>query len=128
MKFNFDWNYISAGAPYVTISELSIGFNANSIKLLNNAKEVALGFDEEKKAIGIKNSDDIENAKTYIFYDRMKNGWVRIGCKDFIRYLSAVTGVSFTPAKKYIARYDKEDKLLYILINDEEVIDEEKNE
>ena len=40
MKFNFDWNYVAAGAPYITISGLALGFNAPSIALLGNPEEV----------------------------------------------------------------------------------------
>lgn len=87
MNFNFDWNYVQAGAPYVTISELSIGVNALAISALGNPEEVVVGFDEEQCTIGIKDATDMENVKSYKFYSRMKNGWIRIGCKDLIFFL-----------------------------------------
>lgn len=39
MKFNFDWNCVAAGAPYITISELALGFNLPSISLLGIPKK-----------------------------------------------------------------------------------------
>ena len=123
MNFNFDWNYVSSGAPYVTVSNLGLAFNMPSVTMLGNPEEVVVGFDEEQLAIGVKNSHGMENVKPYKFYSRIKNGWVRIGCKDFVKYLSTISGVDFNPAKKYIARFDMEQQILYIKINEEEVND-----
>lgn len=48
----------------------------------------------------------------------MKNGWVRIGCKEFIKYLSSLTGLEFSPAIRYIAKYDEQEEILYISVLD----------
>lgn len=132
MKFNFDWNYVAAGAPYITISELALGFNTPSVSLLGNPEEVVVGFDEQTLTIGVKKYDGNENVKAYKFYSRMKNGWVRIGCKDFIKYLSTLTGLQFSPAIRYVAKYDTEEQILYISVRDalqsqrDEEVDEDK--
>lgn len=118
MKFNFDWNYVAAGAPYITISELALGFNTPSISLLGNPEEVMIGFDDQAMTIGIKKYDGNENVKSYKFYSRMKNGWVRIGCKEFIKYLSSLTGLEFSPAIRYVAKYDEQEEILYISVMD----------
>ena len=118
MKFNFDWNYVAAGAPYITISELALGFNAPSISLLGNPEEVIIGFDDQTMTIGVKKYDGNENVKSYKFYSRMKNGWVRIGCNEFIKYLSSLTGLEFSPAIRYIAKYDEQEEILYISVLD----------
>ena len=121
MNFNFDWNCVSAGAPYVTISELGLAFNGPAISMLKNPEDVVVGFDEANMTIGVKDSDNMENVKSYKFYSRVNNGWVRIGCKDFVKYLSAISGIKFSPAKKYIAKMDQKEQILYITINNEEV-------
>lgn len=132
MKFNFDWNYVAAGAPYITISGLALGFNATSIELLGNPEEVIIGFDDQTMTIGVKKYDGNENVKSYKFYSRMKNGWVRIGCKEFIKYLSSLTGLEFSPAIRYIAKYDEQEEILYISVLDalqsqkDEEVDEDK--
>ena len=132
MKFNFDWNYVAAGAPYITISELALGFNAPSISLLGNPEEVIIGFDDQTMTIGVKKYDGNENVKSYKFYSRMKNGWVRIRCKEFIKYLSSLTGLEFSPAIRYIAKYDEQEEILYISVLDAlqspkyEEVDEDK--
>ena len=118
MKFNFDWNYVSAGAPYITISELALGFNTPSISLLGNPEKVVVGFDEKTLTIGVKKYDGNENVKSYKFYSRIKNGWVRIGCKEFIKYLSKLTNLQFSPAIRYVAKYDSEEQILYISVLD----------
>ncbi len=126
MDFNFDWNYISAGAPYVTVSELGLAFNTPAISLLGNPEEVVLGFDENKMTIGVIDAKNLRAGKPYKFYSRIRSGWVRIGCKDFIKYLSVISGIDFTKAKKFIARYDKEEKILYISIGEREVEEDDK--
>ena len=132
MKFNFDWNYVAAGAPYITISGLALGFNAPAIALLGNPEEVIIGFDDQTMTIGVKKYDGNENVKSYKFYSRMKNGWVRIGCKEFIKYLSSLTGLEFSPAIRYIAKYDEQEEILYISVLDalqsqkDEEVDEDK--
>lgn len=118
MKFNFNWNYVAAGAPYITISELALGFNAPSISLLGNPEEIIIGFDDQTMTIGVKKYDGNENVKSYKFYSRMKNGWIRIGCKEFIKYLSSLTGLKFSPAIRYIAKYDEQEEILYISVMD----------
>lgn len=128
MNFNFDWNYVSAGAPYVTVSELGLAFNGPAINMLKNPEDVVVGFDEAKLTIGIKSAENMENVKSYKFYSRINNGWVRIGCKDFVRYLSAISGIKFSPAKKFIAKMDQEQQILYITINSEEVEEDHKTE
>ena len=128
MNFNFDWNCVSAGAPYVTISELGLAFNGPAISMLKNPEDVVVGFDEANMTIGVKDSDNMENVKSYKFYSRVNNGWVRIGCKDFVKYLSAISGIKFSPAKKYIAKMDQKEQILYITINNEEVDIDSKTE
>lgn len=114
MDFNFDWNCVSAGAPYITISETGLGFNAPASAMLGNPERVAVGFDERNMIIGVKVYDESMDAKGYPFYSRMKNGWVRIGCRDFIKYLSSLSGEKFSPSVRYIAQFEREEQLLYI--------------
>ena len=122
MNFNFDWNYVANGAPYITIRSLALGFNPPSVSLLENPEEVVIGFDSRQMLIGIKKYDGNESSKKYKFYSRMKNGWIRIGCKDFIKHLSSLTGLSFVPARRYIAKFDPEEKILYISVLDTDKI------
>lgn len=119
MEFNFDWNYVSAGAPYITISSLSLSFNSAASALLGNPEKVVIGFDQDAMTIGIKRYDDTDTAKPFEFFGRMKNRWVRVGCKDFIKQLSSLTGISFSPAKRYVANYDHATGIMYISVTEE---------
>lgn len=100
--------------------------------MLGNPEEVIIGFDDQTMTIGVKKYDGNENVKSYKFYSRMKNGWVRIGCKEFIKYLSSLTGLEFSPAIRYIAKYDEQEEILYISVLDalqsqkDEEVDEDK--
>lgn len=128
MPFDFNWNAVSGGAPYVTISTISIAFNSVSIDKLDNPEKVIVGFDEKQCAIGVKAYAGEPNIKPYDFAKRVKNGWVRIGCRDFIKYLSALTSIEFYPAKKYVARYDAKERVLFILVNENPESNGENNE
>lgn len=117
--FSFDWNSVSGGAPYITLSSFGIAFNSVAISKLGNPEKVMVGFDENNMAIGIKPFAGEGNVKVYDFSSRVKNGWIRIGCKDFIRYLQKISGVDFATAKKYVASVDLDTEIMYIKVNEE---------
>ena len=128
MAFHFDWSCVAAGAPYITISETGIGVNTAGISLLEEPEEVIVGFDERSMAIGIKEYCGEKNAKPFKFRSRIKNGWVRIGCRDFVRYLSSLTGIDFSPAIRYVAHYDSAEKVLYITVVEKAIKSVEEKE
>ncbi len=118
MNFNFDWDYVSAGAPYITVSTFGLAFNTPSINLLGNPENIVVGFDKDSMAIGIREASPSESNRAYGFKNRVKNGWVRIGCKDFVKHLTTISGISFSPAKKYVAKFDEDEGILYITVLD----------
>ena len=129
MNYNFDWDIVSEGAPYITISKLGIAFNMASIKKLGSPDFVMLGFDAEQMVIGVKATVEMHEGdkNVYPFKERIKNNWVRIGCKDFVKYLERLSGLSFAKAVRYIADYDAENLLLIIRVTeegDDEIADE----
>lgn len=119
-EFNFNYEFVSSGAPIVTLSALGIAFNPLSRSLLGYPDAINIGFDEEKLVIGIKVHKSDSKIKFYDFEKREKNGWVRIGCRDFSRYLSNISGINFLEkAKQFIASYDKEKEMLIVIVNAE---------
>lgn len=128
MSFNFNWNAVSGGAPYVTLSTLSIALNSVSISKLGNPEKVVVGFDEDQYVIGVKAYSGEENIKAYDFASKVKNGWVRIGCRDFIKYLSTITGMGFYPAKRYVARFDAKENVLFVLVQETAESENEQQE
>lgn len=121
MNYNFDWNIVSEGAPYVTISKLGISFNMASIKKLGSPEFVMIGFDSEQMVIGVKATPGMNECdkNVYQFRERIKSNWVRIGCKDFVRYLEKLSGLSFSKAIRYMADFDSENLLLIIKVTEE---------
>lgn len=118
MDFKFNWSAVSGGAPYITFSTLGIAFNSVSIEKLGNPEKVIVGFDDEQCAIGVKAYTGEPDIKPYEFSGRVKSGWVRIGCRDFMKYLQTVSGIDFSPAKRYIAKYDASDGILVAVVDD----------
>ncbi len=114
MKYNFNWSVVSGGAPYVTLSTLGIAFNNVSIDKLGKPEKILIGFDETHRAIGIKAYEGESGLKPYEFASRIKNAWIRIGCKDFIKYLHSLTGIDFSKSKKYVAQFDVDEKTLTV--------------
>jgi hypothetical protein len=128
MSFNFNWSAVGGGAPYVTISTISIAFNSVSVGKLGNPEKVIIGFDENQCAIGVKAYSGESNIKPYDFAGKIKNGWVRIGCRDFIKYLNTLTDIDFNPAKRYIAGFDEELEALYIRVRESSENETEQSE
>ena len=116
MSYNFNWNAVSGGAPYVTISSIALAFNSVSIEKLGNPDQVIVGFDERQCVIGVKAYSGEPNIKAYDFARKMKNGWVRLGCKDFVKYLESLIKTSFSPSKKYVATYDDKEMILLVFV------------
>lgn len=126
--FSFDWNSISGGAPYVTLTSLGISFNSVAISKLGNPEKVLIGFDEKNLAIGIKPFENENGIKVYEFASRVKNGWIRIGCKDFIKYLQKISGIDFSEAKRYIAKTETDTGIMYVSVKDQAESDNENEE
>ena len=119
-NYSFDFNFIKSGAPIVTLSSLGISFNHLSRSLLGFPQKINMGYDEKAHAIGVRAHEEGSNVTNYEFESRVKNEWIRIGCKDFIKYLSATTNIDFiTKAKQFIATYDKDTKTLVVIVDEE---------
>lgn len=119
-SYNFNWNAISGGAPYITFSSLGIAFNSVSISKLGNPQKVIIGFDEDNLAIAVKPYENQQDIKAYEFANRVKHGWIRIGCKDFIKYLSSISNITFEKAKKYVAHHDSQGNCLVVELQTED--------
>ena len=88
MSYNFDFTYIKNGTPIVTLSSLGIAFNHASRKAISNPEKVLVGYDANAHVIGVKAASEEDEGAVYDFASRVKNDWVRIGCKDFIKHLA----------------------------------------
>lgn len=122
INYSFDFNFVKAGAPIVTLSSLGIAFNRLSRSLLGFPQRINIGYDENAHAIGIRAHDEESNIASYEFESRVKNEWIRIGCKDFIKYLSATTNIDFsTKAKQFVATYDQNTKTLIVIVDEEHI-------
>ncbi len=120
-NYTFDFNFVKSGAPIVTISSLGLSFNRISRTLLKFPSKINVGFDENARVIGIKAHDENSSVANYEFESRVKNEWIRIGCKDFIKYLSSITKIDFTTAKQFIAEYDDLLKMLIVVVDEDHI-------
>jgi hypothetical protein len=127
MNYDFNWSSVSGGAPFVTFSSLGIAFNSVSIAKLGSPEKVMIGFDENNLVIGVRSYDGNNQIKPYDFSSRIKNGWIRIGCKEFIKYLQKLSGIDFSLAKKYVATYDNATSTLIVEMKDKAATDESEN-
>ncbi|MBA2131965.1 hypothetical protein [Capillibacterium thermochitinicola] len=116
MEFNFVWTTPSGGAPVVSIASYGITFNNVVIEMMHRPKKIMIGYDDKKKVVGFKAiyTSEEENEKCFPFTERERNGYVRIGIKDFVKYISNRTGLDFKNSTRYIGVWDEEQKLLTI--------------
>lgn len=120
MAYDFNFEYIRHGGSVVTLSSLGISFNRGAIDALGNPDQVLLGYDEKQRAIGVRARGEDTTSPFYEFGSRVKNDWVRIGAKDFARYLAKVSGIDFlTKAKQFIPEYDEETQTLVIVVDED---------
>lgn len=117
--YNFDFNYIKKGTPIITLSSLGISFNRASVEQLGNPEKVKVGYDSKQHVIGVMKACDDDITPIYEFATRMKNDWVRIGCRDFIKKLAIDTNMDFDKqATQFIATYDSELQMLIISVDE----------
>ena len=118
VEYNFDFAYLKNGAPIVTLSSLGIAFNKGAVDAIGSPAQVIVGYDEVKKVIGVRPRGEDTNSPYYEFAGRVKNDWVRIGAKDFLKYLSKVTEIDFiTKAKQFLPEYDEKTNTLIIVVD-----------
>lgn len=120
--YTYNYTCLKNMAPIVTISALSIAFNKGAVDMLSSPAKVIIGFDKEHKVIGITPVDEMsdslgKNIPIYEFGSRLRNEWVRIGAKDFIRYLSEITGISFKKAVQFSPSIDEDGKTLMVFVD-----------
>lgn len=119
-NYSFDFSFIKSGAPIITLSAFGISFNRLSRSMLGFPEKINIGFDENAKAIGIRAHIEGSSLVNYEFESRVKNDWIRIGCKDFIKYLSSITKIDFSDkAKQFVAEYDEDTKTLIVIVDEE---------
>lgn len=120
MAYNFDFSYLKNGAPLVTLSSFGIAFNKGAIESLGVPDQVIIGYDQEQHAIGVRARGDDTISPCFDFAPRIKNDWIRIGAKDFIKYLSRVSKIDFlTKAKQFVADFDEETQTLIVVVDEE---------
>ena len=120
MPYNFDFNFVKNGTPIVTLSSLGIAFNHASRKVIGDPDKILVGYDAAAHAIGVKAASESDVGAIYDFAPRVKNDWVRIGCKDFIKHLAIETGISFDKkAVQFMASYDTDLKMLIIKVDEQ---------
>lgn len=120
MDFNFDFSYLKNGTPIVTLSSFGISFNKGAIESLGVPNQVIIGFDQAHCAIGVRARGNDTSSPYYDFASRVKNDWVRIGAKDFTKYLARISGIDFlTKAKQFIADFDEETQTLIVVIDEQ---------
>lgn len=117
--YNFDFSFIRAGAPIITLSATGLAFNPIVRKMLDYPAEIDIGYDEVANAIGICPHRDENGGKPYEFETREKDGWVRISCRDFMRYLAQKNKIDFSKAKQFIPEYDEESEMLVVIVDEE---------
>lgn len=120
MAYNFDFTYLKNGSPIVTLSSFGIAFNKGAIESLGTPEQVIIGYDQDAHAIGVRAKDEDSSAPSYDFASRVKNDWIRIGAKDFMKHLSRTSGIDFLEkSKQFIADYDSETQTLVIVVDEE---------
>lgn len=120
MAYNFDFSYLKNGSPIVTLSSTGIAFNKGAIGALCAPDQVIIGYDPKACVIGVKARKETDDAPAYDFAKRIKNDWIRIGAKDFMKHLAKVSDIDFlSKAKQFTAEYDTETETLIIIVDKE---------
>ena len=120
MDYSFDFKILKNGTPTVTLSSLGIAFNRGAVDMLGSPDQIIVGYDEKNKAIGVRPRGNDTTSPHFDFAPRVKHEWVRIGAKDFVKYLAKISKIDFiTKAKQFIPEYDSETNTLIIVVDEQ---------
>ena len=90
-----------------------------AIESLGTPDQAIIGYDPDQQAIGVRARGEDTTSPCYDFAPRVKNDWIRIGAKDFMKHLSRTSKIDFlTKAKQFIAEYDEETQTLIVVIDE----------
>lgn len=116
--YNFDFSFVRSGAPIVTLSSTGLAFNSVVRNMLGYSDKIDIGYDEAANAIGICPHSPENAGRPFEFESREKDGWVRISCRDFMRYLALKNGLDFTKAKQFIPEHDPITGMLIVIVDE----------
>ena len=120
--YNFNFSFAKYGTPIVTLSAVGIAFNAGSRSLLGYPEQIEIGFDDRALVIAVRPHAEDSPAPAYEFESRMKDEWIRISMRDFMRFLSQRSGIDFLDrAVQFIPEYDEEENMLMIFVDREHI-------
>ena len=93
-------------------------------ELLGNCRSKELlrqsGNAHKGSAIGVRAKGEDTTSPSYEFARRIKNDWIRVGAKDFMKYLSKTSGIDYlSKSKQFIAEYDPETETLIVVVDED---------
>jgi hypothetical protein len=120
VAYNFDFTYLKNGSPIVTLSSFGIAFNKGAIESLGTPEQVIIGFDPKACVIGVRAKGDDTTSPSYEFAGRIRNDWIRIGAKDFMKHLARVSEIDFlSKSRQFMAEYDAETETLIVVVDED---------
>lgn len=126
--YSFDFSFVRSGAPIITLSSTGLAFNSVVRNMLGYPAEIDIGYDEDANAIGICAHRPEHMSKPYEFESREKDGWVRISCRDFMRYLAQKNAIDFTKAKQFIPEHDPQSDMLVVIVDESHMKQQKSND
>jgi len=126
---NFIWASKKPLDELATLYEANITLNKSATSYFENAYNVLLGLDKEKKMIAVKPVTKEEISLGYIPEEQrhnitVKSSYSRICNKLFLKEVSQLTGLQFLEhhqSYKFKAYWDKKEEALIIDLNKREV-------
>ncbi len=112
---DFEWSKPSSGGEFVTIAKYGISFNKKAIETLGTPNYVMIGYNREKKVIGIAPVDEKSGLNdVYAFKEKLKHSYIRIGNTEFIANVVADSGIDIEKPKRFNAEWLEDEKLMIV--------------
>lgn len=130
--FEFDFFDPSLGSVTVSVAEYGLTFSRAAVEVLGRPNYIMLAYDKNKCVIGVVPVEKSETRKIE-FISKVKNGYVRINTKDFIRFLMKYypddAQMFGSKATRYFSYWDENNKALIVDLKRpiDQVAEEEKN-
>lgn len=130
--FEFDFFDPNLGSVTVSVAEYGLTFSRAAVEVLGRPNYIMLAYDKNKCVIGVVPAAESETRKIE-FISKVKNGYVRINTKDFIRFLMKYypddAQMFGSKAIRYFSYWDENNNVLVVDLKRpiDQMMEEDKN-
>lgn len=108
-SYSFDFAIDTKGMATIKVSRLGMVFSAETIRKLQEPKNVMIGIDAKNGFLGVKPFDASETGKSFEFCTSdAKKKWIRIKSDKILQKIVEISQIDLAETTTFIGNYDED--------------------